>query len=188
MDERDQKIQELERQMEEMRQELDRLRLGAPQFRYGQPPAPPPKTRPLRVALIVAGGLAALAALTAALVLLAFTLMNAADGETTAMAEELLWAAADEDTDRAYALSYPGAMTRDEFDQEFAKLCATWRDGGGGDAFELKRTSWSMNSSGGVAEYASVYEVSSGSARFTLYLDRRAHGETTGITGMRLSR
>ena len=85
MDERDQKIQELERQMEEMRQELDRLRLGAPQFRYGQPPAPPPKTRPLRVALIVAGGLAALAALTAALVLLAFTLMNAEDGETMSL-------------------------------------------------------------------------------------------------------
>lgn len=202
MDKKDQKIQELERKLEEMQREVDALKYGRSQFQQGTEPsmpgtgtfryerraAPPPKARPLRIALIVVGGLTALAALAAALVFLAFTLMNKVDKETTAMAEEMLQAIVDQDTDRAYALTYPDALSRDEFEREFEKMCATWRAGGGGDSFQLKRTSWSMNSSGGVTEYTSVYEVASGETWFTFQLTRMAHGETMGITEARLRR
>ncbi|MDE6281047.1 MAG: hypothetical protein K2M15_04550 [Oscillospiraceae bacterium] len=203
MDEKDQKIQEMERRLEEMQREMDALKYGRSQFqqgagpsmsgtgtfRYGQWAAPPPKkARPLRIALIVVGSLTVLAALVAALVFLVFTLMNKVDKETTAMAEEMLQAIVDQDTDRAYALTYPDALRRDEFEREFEKMCATWRAGGGTDSFQLKRTSWSMNSSGGVTEYTSVYEVASGETWFTFQLTRVAHGETMGITEAQLRR
>lgn len=200
MDERDQKIQELERQLEETRREADALRRGAPQFccgeepdrpgpggfRYQQQPAPPPKARPGRVALIVVVCLAALAAVAAAMVFLIFTVMNTVDKETTAMAEELLQAVVEQDADRAYALIYPGTVSREEFDRGFARLCAMWRDGNGGDTFALRRTSYSSNSSGGVTHCTSVYKVTSGQARFVLQLSRMALGDTTGITEAQL--
>lgn len=195
MDERDRKIQELERQLEETRREADALRRGTPQFRYGeeparpgpggfryhQQPAPPPKARPGRVALIIVGCLAALAAMAAALMFLIFTVTDMVDKETTAMAEELLQAVVEQDADRAYALIYPGSVSREEFDQDFARMCAVWREGNGGDTFALRRTSYSMNSSGGLTHCTSVYRVTSGQARFVLQLSRMAFGETTGI-------
>lgn len=200
MDERDQKIQELERQLEEARREADALRHGAVRlpgeanppgpgaFRYEQRPAPPPKVKPGRVVLILLGSLTALAALAALLVFLVFTFMNLVDKETTVLAEELLQAVVEQDADRAYALTYPGTVSREGFDQGFAQLCAVWRDGSGGDAFTLRRTSYSMNSSGGVTHCASVYRVSSGEARFFLEVERKAIGETTGITEAWLNR
>lgn len=199
MDERDQKIRKLERQLEQSRQEADALRHGAVRlpseadppgpeaFRYQQRPAPPPKAKPGRIALILLGSLTALAALAALLVFLVFTFMNLIDKESTVLAEELLQAVVEQDADRAYALAYPGTVSREEFDQGFAQLCAVWRDGGGGDAFALRRTSYSMNSSGGVTHCVSVYRVTSGEARFFLQLSRTAIGETTGITGAQLS-
>ena len=63
-----------------------------------------------------------------------------------------------------------------------------WRDGNGGGTFTLKRTSYSMNTQGGVTYCASVYRVSSGEARFFLEVDRKAVGETTGLVSARLSR
>lgn len=200
MDEKDQKIRDLERQIEGMRQEIDVLRRGGPQFQrgawpqgaqafpYGQRPPARPKARPLRVVLIVVGSLTAIVVFAAALVFLMFTLLNEADKETTTMAEELLQAIVDQDEDRAYALIYPRTLPREEFEPIFAELCATWRDGGGGSAFTLKRTSWSMNSSGGISHCSSVYWVSSGEARFFLEVERKAAGETTGLTGAQLSR
>lgn len=198
MDERDEKIQKLERQLEEARQEADALRHGAVRlsgeanppgrgaFRYEQRPAPPPRVRPGRVALIIVVCLAALAAVAAALVFLLFTVMNTVDRETTAMAEELLQTVVEQDADRAYALIYPGTVSREKFDQGFAQLCAVWREGNGGDTFALRRTGYSMNSSGGVTHCTSVYKVTSGQARFVLQLSRMALGETTGITEARL--
>lgn len=196
MDEKDQKIQEMERELEGLRQEMDALKCGSSQFRYetepsrpgsgtfryDQQPASPPKAKSGRIALIIAGCLAALAVLVTVLVLGVFTLINRVDRESAAMAEEMLWAVEGQDVDRAFALVYPGALARNEFDQGFEEMCAIWRDGGGSGSFELKRTSWSMNSSGGVTEYKSVYEVFSGQARFTFELVREVHGETTGMT------
>lgn len=201
MDERDQKIQELERQLEKVRQEVDTLKQAAsfrdgpgrirPErgtYRYDRRPAPPPKAKPGRIALIIVGCLAALAVLAAALVFLTFAILNSADKETTVLAEELIQAVVERDADRAYALVYPGTVSREEFDQGFAQLCAVWQEGGGGDAFALRRTSYSMNTSGGVTHCASVYRVSSGEARFFLEVKRKAIGETTGITKAWLNR
>lgn len=185
MDEKDRKIQGMERRLEEMQREVDTLKQGASPYQYDSGRKP---LKPWKIILIVVGSLTALAALAAALVLLGFTLMNEADKETTTMAEEMLQAIVDQDVDRAYALTYPDAVGRDEFEREFEKMCATWRAGGGGDSFQLKRTSWSMNSSGGVTEYTSVYEVASGGTWFTFQLTRMAHGETTGMTGAQLRR
>ena len=134
------------------------------------------------------GCLAALAAVAAVLVFLLFTVMNTVEKETTAMAEVLLQAIVEQDADRAYALAYPGIASREKFDQDFAQMCAVWRDGGGGDVFTLRRTSYSMNSSGGVTHRISAYKVTSGQARFVLRLSRMALGETTGITAAQLGR
>lgn len=201
MDEKDRKIRELEQKIKEMQREMDTLRREASQlphgawpsrpgmetFRYDRRPAPPPKAQPLRIILIVAGSLTALVTAVAVMLLLAFALMNTVDKESTALAEEMLQAIVDEDADWAYALTYPGTLKRDEFGPEFEEMCAIWRSGGG-DSFQLKRTSWSMNFSGGVTEYVSIYEVASGEARFTFTLTRLARGETTGIAGAQLRR
>lgn len=202
MDEKDRKIRELERELAEARREADRLRPEESRFRYtpdrvppvpgpywyDQRPAPPPRAKPGRIALIIVGCLAVLAVVAAALVFFAFTMLNSVDRETTALSEELLQAVAEQDGDRAYALFYPGALSREEFDQGFAELCAVWREGNGGGTFTLKRTSYSMNTRGGVTYCASVYRVSSGEARFFLEVDRKAMGETTGLVSARLSR
>lgn len=195
MEDKDRKIRKLERQLAEARREADSLRRENSRFRYGadqpQPASesyrydqrtPPPKIKPGRIALIIGGSLAALVLLAALLVLLIFTALNSVDSDTTAQAEALLQAVVDQDADRAFALTYPGILSREEFDVGFAELCEVWRDGNGGDTFELKRTSWSMDSSGGITQYTSVYRVSSGQARFVLELDRKTSGETAGIT------
>lgn len=196
MEDKDWKIRKLERQLAEARREAESLRRGEDaRFRYGtgQPrPAPgsyrydqrtpQPKVRPGRIALIIGGSLAAVFLVAALLVLLIVTELNSVDPDTTAQAEALLQAVVNQDADRAFALTYPGTLSREEFDVGFAELCEVWRDGNGGDTFELKRTSWSANSSGGITRYTSVYRVSSGRARFVLELDRKASGETAGIT------
>ena len=192
MDEKDRKIRELERELAEARREAGRYRYTPDRvppvpgpYRYDQRPAPPPRAKPGRIALIIVGCLAVLAVVAAALVFFAFTML---DRETTALSEELLQAVAEQDGERAYALFYPGALSREEFDQGFAELCAVWRDGNGGGTFTLKRTSYSMNTRGGVTYCASVYRVSSGEVRFFLEVDRKAVGETTGLVSARLSR
>ncbi len=195
MDEKDRKIRELERELAEARREAGRYRYTPDRvppvpgpYRYDQRPAPPPRAKPGRIALIIVGCLAVLAVVAAALVFFAFTMLNSVDRETTALSEELLQAVAEQDGERAYALFYPGALSREEFDQGFAELCAVWREGNGGGTFTLKRTSYSMNTRGGVTYCASVYRVSSGEARFFLEVDRKAMGETTGLVSARLSR
>ncbi len=195
MDEKDRKIRELERELAEARREAGRYRYTPDRvppvpgpYRYDQRPAPPPRAKPGRIALIIVGCLAVLAVVAAALVFFAFTMLNSVDRETTALSEELLQAVAEQDGERAYALFYPGALSREEFDQGFAELCAVWRDGNGGGTFTLKRTSYSMNTRGGVTYCASVYRVSSGEVRFFLEVDRKAVGETTGLVSARLSR
>lgn len=202
MDEKNERIQELERQLEGLQQEVDTLKRGTPRSRYGtgpdqpgpggfryhQHPAPPPKVRLGRIALIVVGCLAALAAVVAVLIFLITTLMNTMDKETTAMAEELLQAVVEQDADRAYALMYPGAVERETFDQGFAEMCETWRTAGGSDTFELKRTSLSINSSNGVTQYESGYKVTSGGARFSFTLTRVEQGDSTGMVGAQISR
>ena len=188
MDEKDRKIRELERELAEARREADRVPPVPGPYRYDQRPAPPPRAKPGRIALIIVGCLAVLAVVAAALVFFAFTMLNSVDRETTALSEELLQAVAEQDGERAYALFYPGALSREEFDQGFAELCAVWREGNGGGTFTLKRTSYSMNTRGGVTYCASVYRVSSGEARFFLEVDRKAMGETTGLVSARLSR
>lgn len=196
MEDKDWKIRKLERQLAEARREADSLRRREDsrfQYRADQPrPAsgsyrydpctPPPKANPGRGALIIVGSLVAVILVAVLLIFLIVTILNSVDQDTTAQAEALLQTVVDQDADRAFALTYPDALSREEFDVGFAKLCEVWRDGNGGDTFELKRTSWSMNSSGGITQYASVYLVTSGKARFVLELDRKASGETTGIT------
>ena len=196
MEDKDWKIRKLERQLAEARREVDSLRRGEDsRFRYetGQPRSAPgsyrydqrtpaPEVKSGRMALIIGGSIAAVVAVAALLVFLIVTMLNSVDPDTTAQAEALLQAVVDQDGDRAYAMTYPGALSREEFDVGFAELCEVWRDGNGGNTFELKRTSWSANSSGGITRYTSVYRVSSGEARFVLELDRKASGETAGIT------
>ena len=97
MDEKDRKIRELERELAEARREADRLRPEESRFRYtpdrvppvpgpywyDQRPAPPPRAKPGRIALIIVGCLAVLAVVAAALVFFAFTMLNSVDRETT---------------------------------------------------------------------------------------------------------
>ena len=179
MDEKDQKIQELEQRLEEMRREADTLKQNASPYRYDQRKG----LRPWKVVLIAVGIFAVIIAVVLAVV---FAMMNS-DKQSPAMAEEMLRAIAAQDPDRAYALTYPGALEREEFDRGFAEMCAAWRTGGGGDTFELKRTGWSMNISGGVTEYTSQYEVTSGGARFTFRLARAVQGDNMGMTWARIT-
>lgn len=170
MDEREEKIREMERQLEGLQQEVDTLKRKK-------------RLKPWKVILIVAGCIAALVAVVLAVV---FGMMNS-DKESPAMAEELLWAIVEQDADRAYALTCPGALEREEFDQGFGEMCAAWLAAGGGDTFELKRTSWSMKASGGVTQYEAGYEVASGGARFSFKLTRVEQGDNTGMIGAKIS-
>ena len=179
MDEKDQKIQEMEQQLVEMQREVDALKQGAAPYRYDDRK----RVKPWKIILTVVGILAAIVAVVLAVV---FAMMNH-DKESPAMAEEMLQAIVDQDADRAYALTYPGALEREEFDLGFAEMCAAWRAGGGGDTFELKRTSWSMNTSGGVTQYTSGYEVTSGEARFAFKLTRVKKGDGMGMISAQIS-
>lgn len=179
MDEKDQKIQELEQRLEETQRELDAWKLNAPPYRYDNRK----QLKPWKFVLIVWGVFAVFAAAVLAVV---FAVMNS-DKQSPAMAEEMLRAIIAQDSDRAYALLYPGLLDREEFDQGFAEMCAAWRTGGGGDTFELKRTGWSMNASGGVTQYTSQYKVASGGARFTFKLVRAVQGDNMGVTWAHIS-
>ena len=179
MDEKDQKIEELEQRLEETQRELDAWKRNAAPNRYDNRK----QLKPWKFVLIVVGVFAVFAAAVLAVV---FALMNS-DKQSPAMAEELLRAIIAQDSDRAYALIYPGKVDREEFDLGFAEMCAAWRTGGGGDTFELKRTGWSMNASGGVTQYTSQYEVTSGGARFTFRLTRAVKGDNAGMTGAQIS-
>ena len=201
MDEKDQKIQEMEQKLEEMQREMDALKgrprqfqygegvskAGTGSFRYDQRPVPPPKVRSLRIALVVTGSLAALAAVVAVVLFLVFRLVNTGAKDSPAMAEQIIQAIVEEDADGAYALTYPGALDREGFDWGFAEMCAMWHAAGGGDTFELKRTSWSMNASGGITQYTSVYEVVSGEANFSFKLVRSSKGDSTWMTSAQIA-
>ena len=168
------KIQEMEQRLEEMQREVDTLKQNASLYRYDNRK----QLKPWKIILIAVGILAALGAVVLTVV---FVMMNS-DKQSPAMAEEMLQAIAEQDPDRAYALTYPDALKREDFDRGFAEMCAAWRTGGGGGTFELKRASWSMNTSGGVTEYTSEYEVTSGEARFTFQLARAVQGDNMGMT------
>ena len=170
MDETDQQLQEMERRMEGLQQEVDTLKRKK-------------RIKLWKLALIVAGVIAALVAVVLAVV---FGMMNN-DKKSPAMAEELLQAIMAQDADRAYALTCPGALEREQFDQGFAEMCAAWRTAGGGDTFELKRTRWAMNTSNGVTQYVSGYEVTSGGARFSFTLTRVEQGDKAGVIGAKIS-
>ncbi|MBD5117994.1 MAG: hypothetical protein HDT37_02620 [Clostridiales bacterium] len=179
MNEKDQKIQEMEQQIEEMQQTIDMLKQGATPYRHDSRK----RLKPWKIILMVVGVIVAIVVVALAAVL---ALMNS-DKESPAMAEQMIQAIVEQDADRAYALTYPGALEREEFDQGFSEMCAAWRIGGGGDAFELKRTSWSMNASGGATEYTSKYEITSGEARFSFQLTRVVKGDNRGMTGAQIS-
>lgn len=179
MDEKDQKIKELEQRLEETQRELDAWKQNAVLYRYDNRK----QLKPWKIVLIVVG---LLAVFVAAVLAAVFALMNS-DKESPAMAEELLQAIVDQDSDRAYALTYPGVLEREEFDRAFAEMCETWRAGGGGDTFALKRVGWSMNASGGVTQYTSRFEVASGRARFTFQLVRAVQGDNMGVTWAQIS-
>ena len=179
MDEKDQKIQEMEQRLEEMQREVDTLKQNASPYRYDNRK----RLKPWKIILGVVGSLVILMAVV---LIIVFALMNS-DKHSPAMAEQMIQAIVDQDADGAYALTYPGALNREEFDQGFAEMCAAWRTGGGSDTFELKRNSWSMNASGGAAQYTSGYEITSGEARFAFKLIRVAKGDSTGITGAQIS-
>ena len=179
MDEKGQEIQEMEQRLEEMQREVDTLRQAPSPYRYDNRK----RLKPWKIVLIAVG---CIAALVAAVLAVVFTLMNS-DKQSPAMAEQMMRAIVEQDADGAYALLYPGALDRETFDQGFGEMCAAWRAGGGGDAFELKRTSWSMNSSNGATQYTSGYEITSGEARFSFELTRVTRGDNGGITEAQIS-
>ena len=179
MDEKDQKIKELEQRLEEMQREVDTLKQKTSPYRYENRK----QLKPWKAVLIAVGIIAVFVTVVLAV---AFALMNS-DKQSPAMAEEMLRAIIAQDSDRAYALIYPGILDREEFDRGFAEMCAAWRTGGGGDTFELKRTGWSMNASGSVTQYTSQYKVTSGGARFTFQLVRAVQGDNMGVTWAHIS-
>ncbi|MBD5084420.1 MAG: DNA replication initiation control protein YabA [Clostridiales bacterium] len=179
MDEKDQKIQEMEQQLREMQREVDTLKQNASPHRHDNRK----RLKPWKIILMAVG---ILVAIVVVLLVAVFALMNS-DKQSPAMAEQMIRAIVEQDADGAYAMTYPGALEREEFDQGFAEMCAAWRTGGGGDTFVLKRTSWSMNASGGATQYTSGYEVTSGEARFAFKLIRVTKGDNTGIIGAQIS-
>lgn len=169
MEEKDQRFQEMERQVEEMQARINQL-----EYRK--------KRKPWKVVLIILGSVAVLFAVLFG-VLFA---MIAGDKESPAMAEQVIQAMIDQDTDRAYALTFPGVISQESFAQGFESMCQVWTSQGGGETFQMRRTRWAMESSGGVTQYTTEYIVTSGRGQFQFTLVRMVQGDEAGMVSAQI--
>lgn len=173
-------LEEWDRQMAERERKLERLErdIEGPERGSGRPKGPERgKRKGRRIIVMIALAVLALCAVVFTVV---FGLM-AADRGSPAMAEEVIQAVIDQDVRSAYGLMYPGAVSRADFSSGFSDMCRVWTSQGGGDTFELRRTSWSMDSSNGFTKYTTRFTVISGGARFEFTLIR---AEGDGGAGM----
>ena len=113
--------------------------------------------------------------------------MMLADKDSPAMAEQVLRAIVDGDSDGAYELMYPGLLDRETFVSEFSSICKVWREQGGEDTFTMKRQGWGVERKNGISQYTVNYKVTSGNAVFDMELVRAVQGDTAGMLGVHIS-
>ena len=169
MEEKSQKLEDMELQMEKMQQRIDELEHRK-------------KRKPWKIILI---GLGVFVAVFVGLAVVLFAMMEM-DKESPAMAEQVVQAIIDQDMDKAYDLVFPGAITQKEFAQGFEEMCQVWTSQGAGKTFELERKQWHLEAKDGMKKYTTGYIVTSGEAQLRFSLVRVVWDGQEGMTGAQL--
>lgn len=170
MEDKDQRIQELEQQLEQMQQKVALMEGRQKRNRR-------------RTVLIAVGGAAVLIVAAVAAVFI----MMSMDKESPTLAESMLQAIVDGDVDGAYALFYPNSLDREEFEAAFDQMRAYWFAQGGQDTFTVRRVRWSMNANPASSRYESEFLVRSGDAQFDVQMVRVVQGESAGAVSFHFS-